>query len=70
MQHQSQQTRLLRRPEVEQRTGLKRSSIYSLMKEGAFPQSVALGQRAVAWVDSEISVWIDERINARQPKAA
>ena len=29
--------RLLRRPEVETRTGLSRSSIYAMMERGAFP---------------------------------
>lgn len=70
MQTKAQQQILLRRPEVERRTGLKRSSIYSLMKEGAFPQSVALSQRAVAWVESEVDAFIEDRINARQVKAA
>jgi prophage regulatory protein len=65
MQTDSQQKKLLRRPKVEQLTGLGRSSIYALMKEGSFPQSVSLGRRAVAWVEEEIVAWIDERINAR-----
>ncbi len=69
MKHSRQKT-LLRRPDVEQRTGLKRSSIYALMKDGAFPQQVSLGSRAVAWVEEEIEVWIEERIKARQAKAA
>ena len=69
MKKQNQQKRLLRRPEVEKCTGLKRSSIYKMMSEGTFPQSVSLG-RAVAWVDDEIQAWINERIHNRQAKAA
>ncbi len=65
MQTDSQQKKLLRRPKVEQLTGLGRSSIYALMKEGSFPQSVPLGRRAVAWVEAEVEAWIDERIHAR-----
>ena len=63
-----QKKSLLRRPEVEQRTGLKRSTIYARMTQGTFPQSVSLG-RAVAWVEEEIEAWIDDRISARQAKA-
>jgi len=70
MQTQHQQKKLLRRPEVEQRTGLKRSSIYARIKEGTFPQPVSLGGRAVAWVEEEIAGWIRERIEARQAIAA
>lgn len=64
MQTQHQKKVLLRRPQVEERTGLKRSSIYARMAKGTFPKSVSLG-RAVAWVEAEIEAWIDERIQAR-----
>lgn len=64
-----QKKSLLRRPEVEKRTGLKRSSIYTRMSKGTFPQSVSLG-RAVAWVEEEIDAWIDDRIQSRQSSAA
>ncbi|KAB2889330.1 MAG: AlpA family transcriptional regulator [Desulfobulbaceae bacterium] len=69
MHNQSHNTALLRRPEVERRTGLGRSTIYARMKEGDFPQSVSLG-RTVAWVEDEIDAWIQERIAARQALAA
>lgn len=35
--------RILRRPDVEARTGLSRSTIYDWMKRGEFPPPVALG---------------------------
>lgn len=69
MRSQHQSKALLRRPEVERRTGLKRSTIYSRMKEGSFPQSVSLG-RSVAWVAEEIDAWIEERIAQREVMAA
>ncbi|MGQ0798799.1 MAG: helix-turn-helix transcriptional regulator [Pseudomarimonas sp.] len=56
---------LLRLPEVKQRTGLSRSSIYAAEAAGKFPVRVQLGQRAVAWVSDEIAAWIKERIGAR-----
>lgn len=56
--------RLLRRPEVENRTGLSRSTIYELVKEGRFPRPVKLGKRAVAWRESDIAAWIEARQKA------
>ena len=55
----------LKRPEIEQRTGLKRSTIYDKMKAGTFPKPVKLGARAVAWLEPEIDAWIKERISQR-----
>ena len=55
----------LKRPEVEHRTGLKRSTIYDKMKAGTFPKPVKLGARAVAWLEPEIDAWIKERISQR-----
>ncbi|MDD9708311.1 AlpA family phage regulatory protein [Seohaeicola sp. SP36] len=39
--------RILRRPEVEARTGLSRSTIYLWIQQGEFPKPVALGARLV-----------------------
>ncbi len=58
-------TRLLRRPEVENLTGLSRASIYEKMAEGDFPRPVKTGARAVAWVESEIADWQRQRIAER-----
>lgn len=55
---------ILRRKQVEQRTGLARSTIYQYMKDGAFPKSVALGPRAVGWIEADISAWILQRVGA------
>jgi prophage regulatory protein len=48
---------LLRRPEVERRTGLSCTTIYRLMDEGAFPRPLRIGVRAVAWPEHEIDAW-------------
>ena len=58
-------TSILRLPDVLRRTGLSRSSIYSLIERGAFPQSVRLGARAVGWTDQSIDDWISARIAQR-----
>ena len=55
-------TRFLRLPEVMERTGLSRSTIYVRLAEGRFPRPVALGGRAVGWIEAEIEEWVAERI--------
>ncbi len=56
---------LLRRPEVERLTGLSRARIYEKMATGDFPKPVKTGPRAVAWVESEIADWQNQRIADR-----
>ena len=55
-------TRFLRRPEVQARTGLARSTIQVRLAEGRFPRPVSLGSRAVGWIEAEVDEWIRERI--------
>lgn len=57
--------RILRRAEVERKTGFKRAHIYGLMKAGKFPKSVRLGLRAVGWDSLEIDEWIAQRLKER-----
>lgn len=52
-------TRVLRLPEVMDRCGLGRSSIYQYMKDGRFPKSIQLGSKAVAWSEQSIDEWIN-----------
>ncbi len=58
--------RFLRLPEVLERTGLSRSTIYVRLEQGLFPRPVSLGARAVGWIESEVDEWIAERIAERQ----
>lgn len=51
----------IRRPEVEEMTGLSRSTIYAMMESGDFPRPVKIGKRAVAWPESEIKEWLSGR---------
>ena len=53
--------RLLRRQEVEELTGLSRSSIYRRMADGEFPRPVRVGALAVRWKESDITAWIQSR---------
>ena len=57
--------RFIRLKEVMHMTGLGRSSIYKFMDEGRFPKTVSLGDRAVAWVESEVEQWIEDKMVER-----
>lgn len=61
----SSDNRFLRLPDVIQRTGLSKSTIYKMIKEGQFPESVPIYGQSVAWLSSEVSEWASARINAR-----
>lgn len=62
--------RFLKLKEVMALTALGRSSIYKFMEESRFPKSVSLGDRAVAWVESEVEEWMYERLSQRDEKQA
>ena len=53
---------ILRRTQVQARTGISRSGIYQKMADGEFPKSISLGPRAVGWLESSIDDWIQSRI--------
>ena len=53
---------ILRRTQVQARTGISRSGIYQKMADGEFPKSISLGPRAVGWLESSIDAWIQGRI--------
>lgn len=54
---------IMRRDEVERKTGFKRAHIYNLMKEGKFPQARRIGLRAVGWDSLEIEQWVAQRLD-------
>lgn len=60
---------ILRRKQVEARTGLSRSSIYAAIKAGTFPVSIALGEKSVGWLEHEIDAWIAARVEASRKPA-
>lgn len=51
----------LRRADVQEITGLSRSSIYKLVKEGDFPRPIKLTGRAVAWPEKAVADWLASR---------
>lgn len=58
--------KFLRFAEVHRRVPFSRSRIYSLMSQGKFPQAFNLGERAVAWLESDIDQWIASRIGNKR----
>ncbi|MFL9797379.1 AlpA family transcriptional regulator [Vibrio cyclitrophicus] len=58
--------RFLKLKEVMQKTALSRSAIYRKMNDNNFPQSINLGDRAVAWVDSEVEDWMEACLGERE----
>ncbi|MFH0782524.1 MAG: AlpA family transcriptional regulator [Pseudomonadota bacterium] len=57
--------KIIRLPEVLDKTGLSRSSVFLKIKNGEFPSSIPLGTRARGWLDSEINGWIQGRASLR-----
>ncbi len=51
----------LRFPEVRQLTGLSRSTLWRMEREGAFPARRKLSARSVGWLASEVKIWTEQR---------
>ena len=60
---------ILRRQQVQSRTGLARTTIYDKLdvKSGrhdpSFPRQIKIGSNSVGWLESEIEAWIQSRVN-------
>lgn len=61
---------LIRLSEVMRRTGYGRAWIYRLISQGRFPKPVKIGPRCVAFIESEVDEWINQRIDASRNNAA
>ena len=65
MEQQSQQVTILRLKKLEERVGLKKSSIYEKMNpksdryDPTFPVMVSLGERSVGWYQHEVEAWLE-----------
>ena len=62
---------ILRRKQVEARTGLSRSSIYARLRynpkrpgdhDPTFPKPISVGAKAVGWIEAEIEAWLTAQI--------
>lgn len=62
--------RFINLPAVEDKTALKKSSIYAKVKTGDFPAPIKLGVKTV-WIESDIDSWMDGQIDTdRKTKRA
>ena len=59
---------ILRRKQVEQRTGLSRSTIYLRIQEGTFPRPINLGARAVGWLENEVDMFLASCVDSRDSR--
>lgn len=66
----TERKRFIRLPEVLKRTGLCKAWIYKLISQDRFPEPIKLGERAIAFVESEIDEWIDQMIDLSRNKSA
>lgn len=53
--------RVLRLSEVQDKTGLARSTLYKYIDAGRFPRPISLGGKAKGWIDAEVHGWLQER---------
>ncbi len=56
--HRVTDDRILRLPQVSQKTGRAHSTIWKDVSEGIFPPPISTGKRSVGWRESELSAWI------------
>lgn len=56
--------RILRLPDVERITGLKKSTIYALAKdtESKFPRQIHIHRRLTGWSEAAVLTWVQARL--------
>ncbi|MEI8652429.1 AlpA family transcriptional regulator [Pseudoalteromonas sp. Hal273] len=55
-------SKIIRRPEVLNKTGWSKSTLYNRINDGLFPTPISLGVRAVGFVESECNEVIQSMI--------
>ena len=55
---------ILRLPQVKARTGLGRSTLYRLVKDGKLKPPIRLSARSVGWLETDVSQFLAERVEA------
>lgn len=62
---QAQTLKILRRPAVNQKTGLSNTRTDELEAKGLFPKRIQISARAIGWIEHEVNEWISQRMAAR-----
>lgn len=55
---------IIRISQAISKTGLSRSTIYTLINRGEFPTRIKLSPRTVGFLESEVNDWIAQRLAA------
>ena len=63
--NQNTNDRIIRLPVVMKMTGLKKSSIYNMVKDknSNFPPIIKIGIRSSGWSYLAVQKWVDDKIN-------
>lgn len=70
---------ILRRKQVEARTGLSRSTIYAKLRRNpkrpsdfdpTFPRPIIVGAKAVGWIESEVDAWLTAQVEKSRKAGA
>lgn len=64
-QHDRRLDSLLRIADVRRRTGLSTATVYRREAAGTFPRKVKLGEKAVAWYESDIGEFVAKPMGYR-----
>jgi len=57
--------RVIRLRDLPDFVGLRRTAIEGMIAEGKFPKPIRLSERSMAWVESDLIAWQQERIAER-----
>ena len=62
--------RAIRLREVMERVGMSRAWIYDQISAGRFPRPIKLGERASAWLETEVTAFLESRAALRAKRAS
>jgi prophage regulatory protein len=56
---------LLKLPDVLAQTSMSKTSLYREIAAGRFPKPCRIGAKRVAWVEAEVTAWVEQAAAAR-----
>jgi prophage regulatory protein len=62
--------RVYRRKELLELLGISATTLYAWIAQGRFPRPINLGANSVAWLQSEVDEYLQERARERDQLAA
>jgi len=58
--------RFLRIPEIVQRTGMSKATVYNRINQGLFPKQIPIGANLVVWLESDVQKCMKEQTDKRR----